>query len=67
MDMVINDIQVYRVLRKIDEKRAYLDSKLILLYGKQEYFDNKYKTNSRISSRRIKNQDIKQTISKRKS
>ena len=33
MDMVINDIQVYRVLKKIDEKRAYLDSKLVLLWA----------------------------------
>ena len=56
MDMVINGIQVHRVLKRIDEKRAYLDSKLVLLYGNQEHLNNKYETNSCISSRRIKNQ-----------
>ena len=60
MDMVINDIQVHRVLKNIDEKRAYLDSKLVLLYGKQGYLNNKYKTNSYMSSRRI-NKKIKST------
>ena len=54
MDRVINDIQVYRVLKKIDEKRAYLDSKLVLLYENQKHLNNKYETNSCISSRRIK-------------
>ena len=64
MDMVINGIKVHRVL-KIDEKRAYLDSKLVLLYGNQEHLNNKYETNPWISSRRIKNQHIKQTILKK--
>ena len=57
MDMVINGIQVHIVL-KIDEKRAYLDSKLVLLYGNQEHLNNKYETNSCISSRRIKKINI---------
>ena len=58
MDIVINGLQVHRVLKKIDEKRAYLDSKLVLLYGNQEHLNNKYETNSCISSRRIKKINI---------
>ena len=44
--------------------RVYLISEHPHIYGKQGYLNNKYKVNSSVSSRRIKNQRIKQTVLK---